>query len=162
MADRILRLAVLAATAMSVSAGCAVFSSSSTSSESSGSASSISDSFSDSSDSSSSSSGGDEGAALERDVSTYTALYTESGGDVDGYVRGIGDLCEQYAVSDWQRDPAVLGGIARGLADSRLADTEVGTLVAAISGDDAELRESLWAAIVALRKAPPASVSTLD
>lgn len=162
MADRILRLAVLAAMTMGLSAGCAVFSSSSTSSESSGSASSISESFSDSSDSSSSSSGGDESSALERDVSTYTALYTESGGDLDAYVRGIGALCEQYGVSDWQRDSAVRRGIAQGLAHSRLADTEIGTLVAGISGDDAELRESLWAAIVALRQAPPASVSTLD
>ena len=94
MRDRILRLAALAALTMGLSAGCAALSSSNCFSESSGSVSSISESVTDSSASSSSSSGSDRSAALERDVGTYTALYVESGGEVDAFVRGI-SLCQR-------------------------------------------------------------------
>lgn len=135
------------------SLGCnAALSSSTSASTGMGSVSSVSEQLADSGSSmSSSSSAGEEAAALERDVSTYTALFSETGADVNAYLRGVGALAERYAVSDWERDPAVTRGIARGLAGSRLSDDEIGRFIERVAGNDAEMQSHLHAATVALR-----------
>lgn len=135
------------------SLGCtAALTSSNSASQGMGSVSSVSEQIADSGSSmSSSSSEGEEAAALEQDVSTYTALFSETGADVNAYLRGVGALAESYAVSDWERDPAVTRGIARGLARSRLSDQEIGRFIERIAGDDARMQDSLRAATVALR-----------
>lgn len=132
------------------SLGCnAALSSSTSASQGVGSVSSVSGRLADAGSSlASSSSAGEEAAALERDVTTYTALFTETGADVNAYLRGVGALCETYAVLDWERDPAVRRGIARGLARSRLSQDEVARFVSRVSGDDAQMRESLHSAAV--------------
>jgi hypothetical protein len=117
-----------------------------------GSVSSVSEGLADSGSSLvSESSAGTESAALERDVTTYTALFAESGADVAAYLRGVGALCETYAVVDWERDPTVRRGIALGLARSRLSPDEIERFVERVSGEDAQLRRSLHAAAFALR-----------
>jgi hypothetical protein len=117
-----------------------------------GSVSSVSESLADSGSSlASSSSEGEEAAALERDVSTYTVLFSDSGADVDAYLRGVGALCESYAVSDWEGEPAVRRGIAQGLARSRLSEREIDRFIERVAGDDAQMHDSLRAAAVALR-----------
>lgn len=140
-------------TGMGASLGCsAVLASSDSASQGMGSVSSVSESLADSGSSlSSSSSEGEEAAALERDVSSYTALFSDSGGDVSAYLRGVGALCATYAVTDWERDPAVRRGIARGLARSRLTESEIDRFAARVSGGDGQLRRSLRDTAIALR-----------
>ena len=135
------------------SVGCtAALQSSNSASEGLGSVSSVSDSLAEAGSSiSSSSSDGAASAALERDVSTYTAIFTGSGGDVGVYLRGVGALCETYAVSDWERDPSVWRGIALGLARSPLSEREIGVFAERIAGGDVRMRDRLHAAAVAAR-----------
>jgi hypothetical protein len=138
---------------VAASLGCnAALTSSTSASQGMGSVSSVSEGLADSGSSlASASSGGEESAALERDVTTYTALFAESGANVEAYRRGVGALCETYAVVDWERDPVVQRGIALGLARSRLSPDEIARFVERVSGDDAQMREVLHSAAFALR-----------
>jgi len=84
-------------------------------------------------------------------VSVYTTLFTDSGADVNAYLRGVGALCETYAVTDWEREPNVARGIARGLTRSRLSAREVDVFIERVSGGDAGLRDGLRTAARAQR-----------
>lgn len=135
-------------------AGCAIFSSSNSISESSGSVSSVSESFTTSSRSSTSSSsslGSEESAALQRDVETTIALASESGGDADAVLRDVGSLCERYALTDWEAEPAVTTGIARGLAAAGVPAPEVARFARRVAGPDPALRDALRDALAARR-----------
>lgn len=118
-------------------------------SESSGSVSSLSESLTGSATSSTSSLGGEESAALERDVETATALFTENGGDADAVMRGVGALCERYALTDWETEPAVRRGLARGLAASGLPADEVARFAEQMSGPEPAVRDALRDALAA-------------
>ena len=59
------------------------------------------------SDSSASSSGGDDSAALREDLRSYTALYARTGGEIDAYLRGVGELCARHSLVNWQESPEV-------------------------------------------------------
>lgn len=138
--------AVLISTLM----GCAALSSVNSISDSSGSASSLSESVSDSGSSlSNSSSAAGRQAALERDVRTYTALFSDSGADVEAYLRGVGALCEAYSVSRWEAEPAVTRAMALGLADSRLSVEQIERFADVVSAGDPDLRETLRTAAAA-------------
>ena len=130
--------------------GCALLSSSSDSSDS---ASSISESFSDSSSSSNSSSDDEdaEDAALRQDVRTYTALFTETEGDVDAYLSGIGAVCERHAVSRWQADAGIQRAIGEGLAQSGWAKSRMSEFAARVAGDDLVALATMRAATEAVR-----------
>lgn len=133
-------LALALATAL---AGCAASTSLNSISESSGSVSSISRSITSVGSSSLSSLGGEESAALERDVETSTALVTERGGDADAVLRDVGALCEGYALTDWEAEPAVQRGIARGLAAAGLPASDVERFSARASGPEPAVRDAL-------------------
>jgi len=136
-------------------AGCASISNSSNSvSESSGSVSSVSGSITDSSRSSGSSSsslGSEESAALQRDVETAIALASESGGDADTVLRDVSALCERYALTDWETEPAVTSGIAQGLASAGVPEPEVARFARRAAGPDPALRDALRDALAARR-----------
>lgn len=132
--------------------GCAAFNSSNSISESSGSVSSVSESFTDSSDSSGSSSsslGSEESAALQRDVETAVALASQSGGDADAALRDVSALCERYALTDWETEPAVTTGIARGLAAAGVPPEAVARFASRAADPDPALRDALRDALAA-------------
>ena len=132
--------------------GCALLSSSDSSSGSSNSISSIPESISDSSESSAWSSGDDDdNAAVRQDVRTYTALFTETDGDVDAYLSGVGAVCERHAVSRWQADPGIQRAIGEGLAQSGWTDTRVSEFAAGVVSDDPAALATILAATEAVR-----------
>jgi hypothetical protein len=96
-------------------AGCSFYDSSRSSSESSGS----------SSASSASSSGSSASSAARKDsyikdVAGYTQAYAKSGGQYDGFTRGLGEIAEKHGVSDWENDPDTYTGIGAGLKNANV------------------------------------------
>lgn len=130
-------------------AGCAALSSSGSVSNSSDSVSNLSGSIQESSASSSSSLGGHESAALERDIETATVVASEGGGDADAVLRGVSDLCQRYALTDWEAEPAVRSGIARGLAASGVPPRAVERFERRVTGPEPAVRDALQDALAA-------------
>ncbi|MDX2167342.1 MAG: putative lipoprotein [Deltaproteobacteria bacterium] len=91
-------------------AGCSFYDSSRSSSESSGS----------SSASSASSSGSSASSAARKDsyindVAGYTEAYAKSGGQFDGFTRGLSEIAQKHGVTDWESDADTFTGIGAGL-----------------------------------------------
>jgi len=101
---------ILAAVLALVLAGCSFSESSKSSSESSASSSASSASSSDSSASS-----GARRDSYVTDVSAYTEAYAKSGGEFEGFTRGLASTAEKHGVNDWQSDPDTYTGIGAGL-----------------------------------------------
>jgi len=82
---------------------------------------SISDSIKSSSDSSasssrsSSSSSGAQRQSYLNDVRGYTDAYAKSGGQFDGFTRGLSSIASKHGVSDWESDADTYTGIGAGL-----------------------------------------------
>lgn len=144
MRDPLSRLVVALLLALAgAGLGCAASNSSNSVSESSGSVSSLSESLTDSSASSASSLGAEESAALGRDVETTVALVGERGGDADALLRSVGALCRRRALSDWESEPAVRDGMARGLEAVGVPPREVARFARRIAGPDPAVRDAL-------------------
>lgn len=100
-------------------AGCSFYDSSRSSSESSGSSSASSASSSGSSASSAA-----RKDSYVKDVAGYTQAYAKSGGQYDGFTRGLSEIAEKHGVSDWENDPDTYTGIGAGLRNASVPPAE--------------------------------------
>ena len=109
--------AILAASLVLLTvAGCSFSDSSKSSSESSASS-------SDSSASSSGSSAARKNSYI-KDVAGYTQAYAKSGGQYDGFTRGLSGIAEKHGVSDWENDPDTYTGIGAGLRQANVPQAQ--------------------------------------
>ena len=107
--------------ALSLSAGCGVFKSSTTQASVESSSDSSAAGFRSSSSpfnwsSDSSSPAGDTPSAYQRDVTDYTAKFAASDGDVPSFQRDLSAIAEGHGVTDWEQDDATYLAIGSGLA----------------------------------------------
>ena len=108
-------------------------------------------SFGSSSDSSSSpfkssskSSSGDdeegekEETAYQRDVRDYTVEFAraEDEHDIDSFQRGLGEIAEDYGITDWERTEDTFVAIGRGLGESGLDDENAKEIAMELSNED--------------------------
>jgi hypothetical protein len=94
-----------------------------------------SESSSGSSASSSSSSRSSSGpSAYTRDVKTYTTEWVLSGGDVEAFRRGLGEIAKRRGITDWENDQQTYDGIGRGLKKSGVSGTRLNQLKAQLAG----------------------------
>lgn len=118
-------IAVCACTAL-VIAGCSFSESSKSSSDSSAS----------SSRSSSSSSGGQRQSYIS-DVRDYTSAYAKSGGQFDGFTRGLSDIAAKHNVDDWESDADTYTGIGEGLKKANVPAAQFAVWKENLSNGDA-------------------------
>jgi len=131
---------LIGAVALSLSAGCGVFKSSTTqasvesSSDSSAAAfRSSSSPFRWSSDSSSPS--GESSSAYQHDVTDYTAKFAASEGNAQSFQRDLSAIAEGHGVTDWEQDDATYLAIGRGLAKAGLSEQRFQDFAAQLSND---------------------------
>lgn len=133
-------------------AACSISASSGSLSESSGSSAKSSGSSSDSSGhSSDSSSGGDHGDQYAGAVREYAASYARTGGPVDAFQRGLGDVARRYGVTDWEARGDTYAAIGQGLAQAKVQGAYLETLITTIAGDDLEKQADIRKGYSAVR-----------
>ncbi len=130
-----MRAIFAASLALLLVAGCSFYDSSRSSSESSGSS-----SASSASSSGSSASSGSSGARRDsyiNDVAGYTEAYAKSGGQYDGFTRGVSDIAQKHGVTDWENDPDTYTGIGAGLKRASTPPAQFEVWKQNVTGGDA-------------------------
>ena len=102
---------------------------------------SVSSPFKSSSDSSDSSQG--RTAAYEADVRDYTSAYVKSGGDVNTFMGGLGNLASKHGITNWEADSATYIGIGRGLKAANVTPTQLEVYKTNLSKGDAAKAASI-------------------
>ena len=112
---------------------------------------SISKSISSPFTSSSASSQSDESKYRE-EVAEYAAAFVKAGGgNAESFQKGIAKLAAQHGISDWESNPDTWTQAGRGLAKTKLTETEALAYGQAWSGGDDARFELMRKAFVAAR-----------
>jgi len=104
---------------------------------------SISDSIKSSSESSASSSGSSSSSSASQresytsDVRDYTAAYAKSGGQFEGFTRGLSSIASKHGVSNWEDDLDTYTGIGAGLKKANIPAAQFEVWKQNLAGSDA-------------------------
>ena len=111
-------------------------------SESVGSISSISDSASSPFEWSSSISGG-ASTAYQQEIREQVLAFAESGGNVEGFQRELGDVAKRHGVLNWEVDPVSFQALGQGLREAGFSGTSLELMAEQLTGGDDKRKQVL-------------------
>ena len=93
---------------------------------------------------SSSNSSGNAREEYEDDVADYTADFVvSSSGTLDSFRVRIGELAENYGITDWEGDRNTYLGIGRGLRKAKLGKPQISAFTESLSGNDPMKKQAI-------------------
>ncbi len=76
-------------------------------------------------------------SAYRNDVRVAAREWGSAGGSTDDFARELGRISERHGISDWQGQSASFRGVAEGLREAGLPETQVTARIEALAGGQA-------------------------